>query len=86
MTDTRDMIIERVAQSLENLKVDIIDLYLIHFPGDNPANILLTWETLAELMHQGKIRSIGVSNFQIEHLELLQGQSAVKAGCQPSPI
>jgi diketogulonate reductase-like aldo/keto reductase len=78
MTDTREMIIDRVEQSLSNLKVDTIDLYLIHFPGDDHANILLTWNTLAELMLQGKIRSIGVSNFIVEHLELLHDQSTAK--------
>ena len=78
MTETREMIIERVDQSLKNFKVNIIDLYLIHFPGENLTNIMLTWDTLTELMLQGKIRSIGVSNFQIEHLELLLSKSAVK--------
>ena len=56
-------------QSLEKLGGDYIDLYLIHWPIPSKDLYLETWETLCGLKDEGSVRSIGVSNFQIEHLE-----------------
>lgn len=58
----------------------LIDLYLIHWPGatripessmSNPNLRALTWKKLVELKKQGLLRSIGVSNYTISHLEEL---------------
>jgi 2,5-diketo-D-gluconate reductase A len=65
----------RVAfeQTLSRLGLDYVDLFLIHWPlpmrygGDFET----TWNTLEEFRHDGRARSIGVSNFQVEHLERL---------------
>jgi 2,5-diketo-D-gluconate reductase A len=57
------------AASLERLGNDYIDLYLIHWPAPKRDRYLETWETLCALREEGRVRSIGVSNFQIEHLE-----------------
>ena len=64
-------------KSLEKLKLDYIDLYLIHWPAnaknyDNwqHANAE-SWRAMEELQAEGKIKSIGVSNFFQEHLEAL---------------
>jgi len=53
-------------QSYEKLQVDYVDLYLIHTPrvGRN----VESWKAMVELRDEGKIRSIGVSNFSAEHL------------------
>lgn len=57
-----------VEASLKRLGVDVIDLYQIHWP--NPDSELEEgWETLAKLKQQGKVRAIGVSNFNIEQLQ-----------------
>lgn len=56
-------------QSLDRLGGDYIDLYLIHWPVPSRNKYLETWETLCGLREDGRVRSIGVSNFQIEHLE-----------------
>jgi 2,5-diketo-D-gluconate reductase A len=56
-------------QSLERLGGDYIDLYLIHWPLPKRDQYVETWETLCALKDEGHVRSIGVSNFQIEHLE-----------------
>ena len=65
----RDRTRRAFQQSLEKLGGDYIDLYLIHWPIPSKDLYLETWETLATLKDEGSVRSIGVSNFQIEHLE-----------------
>jgi aryl-alcohol dehydrogenase-like predicted oxidoreductase len=54
--------------SLRRLKVDVIDLYQIHWP-DPEAHIEEGWETLSRLKQEGKVRWIGVSNFKTTHME-----------------
>ena len=67
-----DSIRVEVENSLLRLDVDVIDLYQIHwpvFPPGSPApDIEEAWETLAELKEQGKVRAIGVSNFDAEQM------------------
>lgn len=71
---------ESVKRSLKALNVTYIDLYLIHWPGatripetstGNSGLRAKTWEKLVDLKNQGYIRSIGVSNYTINHLEEL---------------
>ncbi len=61
--------------SLARLKLDCIDLYLIHWP--KPGRRLDSWRALVEMRKQGKCRSIGVSNYTIAHLEELMADSEV---------
>ena len=56
-------------ESLRRLKVDYIDLYLIHWPAQG---IEYAWEIMEKLYDEGKIRAIGVSNFQIHHLKKIK--------------
>jgi 2,5-diketo-D-gluconate reductase A len=56
-------------RSLNRLGFDYVDLYLIHWPAPAQDQYLETWETLIEFRDQGRTRSVGVSNFQIDHLE-----------------
>lgn len=64
-------------ESLKNLDLDYIDLYLIHWPANaiNYANWQETnadtWRAMEELQAEGKVKSIGLSNFWQEHLEAL---------------
>jgi 2,5-diketo-D-gluconate reductase A len=55
-------------QSLENMGLDYVDLYLIHAPFAVPQR-LEQWEALIALREQGKVRAIGVSNFAQDHIE-----------------
>lgn len=64
--------VKREAEaSLRRLQVDTIDLYQIHWP--NPANeIEEGWEAMAELQREGKLRYLGVSNFNVEQMRRAQ--------------
>jgi 2,5-diketo-D-gluconate reductase A len=56
-------------RSLDRLGLDYVDLYLIHWPAPGRGLYVETWEALTGLKATGRTRSIGVSNFEIEHLE-----------------
>jgi aryl-alcohol dehydrogenase-like predicted oxidoreductase len=64
----RDSIRREVENSLRRLRVDAIDLYQIHWP-DPDTDIEEGWSTLSDLKREGKVRHIGVSNFNIEQLQ-----------------
>ena len=59
--------------TLETLGFDYVDLFLIHWPLPTRYNgdFVSTWRTLEEFKSDGRARSIGVSNFQVAHLERL---------------
>ncbi|HUA49154.1 MAG TPA: aldo/keto reductase [Solirubrobacteraceae bacterium] len=65
----RDKARKAFEQSLSKLGGDYIDLYLIHWPVPSRGLYVESWETLCALLEEGRVRSIGVSNFQIDHLE-----------------
>jgi diketogulonate reductase-like aldo/keto reductase len=60
--------IEGFEKSLKDLKVDYVDLYLIHWPVEN---FSASWKALEQIYKSGRARAIGVCNFQIHHLETL---------------
>mgnify|MGYP005893767737 FL=1 len=62
-------------RSLDRLKLDYVDLYLIHWPV--PGCYLSTWKVLEEIQKSGRALSIGVSNFEIRHLEELEANSGI---------
>jgi aryl-alcohol dehydrogenase-like predicted oxidoreductase len=62
-----DSLRREVEASLKRLDLDVIDLYQIHWPHPDP-DIEEGWSALAELKKEGKVRHIGVSNFNVEQL------------------
>ena len=72
---SRDNILRECEESLRNLQTDHIDLYLIHWPV--PGCYLSTWKVLEEIQKSGRALSIGVSNFEIRHLEELEANSGI---------
>ncbi|KAJ2076308.1 hypothetical protein GGI16_008420 [Coemansia sp. S142-1] len=76
-----------VLESLKSLKVDYIDLYLIHWPGasgkalDSPEHRVLregSWKALEVLYRQKKVRAIGVSNYTQRHLEEMREYAEIR--------
>lgn len=55
--------------SLDRLGLDYLDLYLIHWPAPATDNYLDSWRALEQLLADGKVKAIGVSNFLPEHLQ-----------------
>lgn len=62
-------------RSLDRLGLDYIDLYLIHWPV--PGCYLSTWKEMEKILSSGRALSIGVSNFEIRHLEELRKVSGI---------
>jgi aryl-alcohol dehydrogenase-like predicted oxidoreductase len=71
-----DSIRKECEASLRRLNIDTIDLYQIHWP-DPPPDIEEGWSTLAKLKEEGKVRWIGVSNFNVSHMERCRAISPV---------
>jgi 2,5-diketo-D-gluconate reductase A len=64
----RDKTLESFDASLTALGFDYLDLLLIHWPAPENGRYVETWETFVELRESGRVRSIGVSNFQPDHI------------------
>ena len=63
--------------SAERLGVDYVDLYLIHWPVPEANLFVDSFKALAHLREQGRVRSIGVSNFAPEHLRTLVERTGI---------
>jgi diketogulonate reductase-like aldo/keto reductase len=63
--------------SLERLGFDQVDLYLIHWPVPSRDRYVDTWRGFIEAQSEGLVRSIGVSNFQPDHLQRLLDETGV---------
>jgi diketogulonate reductase-like aldo/keto reductase len=73
-----DLAMREAAQSLRKLGLDYLDLYLIHAPwpwddkgSDHTEGNIESWKAMIDLHKEGKLRSIGVSNFEIKDIEAL---------------
>ncbi|NII54905.1 aldo/keto reductase [Luteibacter sp. SG786] len=64
-------------ESMKRLGVDYLDMYLIHWPTPKKDRYVDTWKAFLRLREEGRVRSIGVSNFQPEHLERIIGETGV---------
>jgi aryl-alcohol dehydrogenase-like predicted oxidoreductase len=74
----RSSIRAEIEFSLRRLSVDVIDLYQIHWPPDPDSSALEEgWSTLAEVKREGKVRWIGVSNFNVQQLRRAQAIAPV---------
>lgn len=71
-----DRAVQGLVDCLERLGVDYVDLLLIHWPLPGRGQFVSTWQTFERLKAEGLTRSIGVSNFTPEHLEVLAAETA----------
>jgi 2,5-diketo-D-gluconate reductase A len=63
--------------SMKKLGIDVLDLFLIHWPLPMFDQYVETWRAFERLLADGRVRSIGVSNFEIAHLERLLAETDV---------
>ncbi len=63
-------------ESLRKLGLDHVDLFLIHWPRPQEDKFVETWGAFEKFAAAGKARAIGVSNFQVPHLERLAAETA----------
>jgi diketogulonate reductase-like aldo/keto reductase len=70
-----DRTLKSVEQSLKDLQLDTIDLLLIHWPLKK--YFFETWKAMVRLYNEKLVRAIGVSNYEIHHLEELRGKSEI---------
>jgi 2,5-diketo-D-gluconate reductase A len=73
----RDSARKAIQGSLARIGVDYLDLVLIHWPCPSKDLYVETWEALIEAREAGLVRSIGVSNFEAEHLDRLIAATGV---------
>ncbi|QKC82844.1 aldo/keto reductase [Mesorhizobium sp. NZP2077] len=73
----RDAALRAFDDTMKKLGVEQIDLFLIHWPVPSRDKYVEAWKTLIELKQAGRIKSIGVSNFNQDHLERIIGETGV---------
>jgi len=73
----RDATLRAFDGTMERLGLDVLDLYLIHWPVPMEDKYAESWQAMVELREQGRIRSIGVSNFEPDHIDRIVGETGV---------
>lgn len=73
----RDAALRAFDDTMQKLGIDRIDLFLIHWPVPSQNKYVEAWKTLVELQKAGRIKSVGVSNFNQDHLERIIGETGV---------
>ena len=63
--------------SMQRLGIDVLDLYLIHWPAPAQDGYVEAWTSMLELQREGRVRSVGVCNFQVPHLQRLLDETGV---------
>lgn len=75
-----DEALQAFQDSLDRLGLEYVDLFLIHWPMPRFGKFVETYKALEQLYEEGRVRAIGVSNFEIAHLEqIIQSCSIVPA-------
>ncbi|WP_157216356.1 aldo/keto reductase [Flavisphingomonas formosensis] len=72
-----DEALKAFDESLAALRLDYVDLYLIHWPVPRQDRYLESWKALVRLKEEGRARQIGVSNFLPHHLDRIIGETGV---------
>jgi len=72
-----DSTLRAFDNSLQLLGLEVLDLYLIHWPAPRRDRYVETWKALEKLYDEGRVRAIGVSNFTVAHLNRLLDETDV---------
>ena len=72
-----DQALRAFDDSVRKLRRDKLDLYLIHWPRPRINRYVESWKAFVRLQKDGRVRSIGVSNFNRDHLERIVGETGV---------
>jgi len=78
--------LEAFEVTMKRLGLERLDLYLIHWPEPQDGLYVETWQTLVELREQGRVRSIGVSNFDAKQLDDVISASDVVPAVNQVPV
>lgn len=70
-----DEAVAALGESLDRLGLDHVDLFLVHWPRPSEDRYVETWKGFEKLAADGRARAIGVSNFQVPHLERLAAET-----------
>ena len=70
--------ISSFKESLQKLQTEYLDAFLVHWPGQDKARMLDTWKAMEHLYKKGKVKSIGVCNFEISQLTYLLEHCEIK--------
>jgi 2,5-diketo-D-gluconate reductase A len=65
------------AQTVKTLDIGYVDLFLVHWPLATVSDYVETWKAMEEIYRSGRVRAVGVSNFQTHHLNRLAGECTV---------
>jgi 2,5-diketo-D-gluconate reductase A len=68
---------QALQASLEKLQLDYIDLWLMHWPVSAKGHYIEAWKSMIDLQQQGLVKSIGVCNFNIDHLQHIIDETGV---------
>ncbi|MHA3050332.1 aldo/keto reductase [Acinetobacter sp. ANC 4639] len=72
-----DKAVVTIEESLYRAQLNYFDLYLIHWPNPNQGLYVEAWQALIDAQKKGQIKSIGVSNFLPEHIEVLKKETGI---------
>jgi 2,5-diketo-D-gluconate reductase A len=72
-----DTALHAFDESLSRLKLDYVDLYLIHWPKPRAGHYMQAWRALIKIKQEGRTKSIGVSNFNVPHLNHLFEETGI---------
>ncbi|GAA2742915.1 aldo/keto reductase [Terrabacter aerolatus] len=75
--DDHDNVPAAFDASMQRLGIDVLDLYLIHWPAPAQDSYVDAWKAMLELQREGRVRSVGVCNFQVPHLQRLLDETGV---------
>ena len=73
----RDAALRAFDETLDALGFDYLDLFLIHWPLPSIGDFVETWKAMQEISESGRVRAIGVSNFQEAHLQRLFDETSI---------